>query len=44
VRVNGHVAEAVSECQLRPFLNVFEAFEALATLSYNPLDSSQGLS
>ena len=30
--------------QLRPFLNVTQAFEASATLGYNPLDSSQGLS
>jgi hypothetical protein len=44
VRVNGHVTEPVGECQLRSFLNVPQAFEALATLGYNPLDSSQGLS
>jgi hypothetical protein len=42
--VNGHVEEAVRDLQLRPFLNVIEAFEAPATVGYNPLDSSQGLS
>jgi hypothetical protein len=30
--------------QLRSFLNVPEVFEALTTVGYNPLDSSQGLS
>jgi hypothetical protein len=43
-RVNGHVAEAVDEHQLRSFLNVSQAFEASAAVGYNPLDSSQGLS
>jgi hypothetical protein len=35
---------AAREYQLRPFLNVLQAFEPPATLGYNPLDSSQGLS
>ena len=43
-RVNGHVVEAVDGDQLRPFLNVSQAFEASAAVGYNPLDSSQGLS
>jgi hypothetical protein len=34
----------VEELQLRPFLNVSQAFEAWAGMGYNPLDSSQGLS
>jgi hypothetical protein len=43
-RVNGDLEEPTFRLQLRSFLNVRGVFEALATVGYNPLDSSQGLS